>query len=209
MSGKALIRLHLSVAPTSANETLTMLESYPMTASIAARRKPRFASRFQYDERHNMCHEARVRAPTTRAAMTVVALVIANPASFRTPQRGDPESILTNGGHGFSDVQSHIKARDFVAPRNDGAARKQGLPLWLLLTKPPQNKNGGVAPAVSLFSELFSAISAGAEARSAATGWPAPARRPRSTGGSTAPGCWPLLRWDRPGSGWTSRSAAR
>ncbi len=69
-------------------------------------------------------------------------------------------------------------------------------------------KNGGVSPAVSLVFSLF-AISAGAEARSAATGWPAPARRPRSTGGSTAPGCWPLPGWCRPGSGWTNRSAAR
>src|SRR5689334_19307908 len=52
-------------------------------------------------------------------------------------------------------------------------------------------------------------ISAAAAARSAGSGWRARARRPRSTAGSTAPGCWRLPRWYPPASGWTSRSAAR
>ena len=58
-------------------------------------------------------------------------------------------------------------------------------------------------------SDMDLTLSGAAAARSAATGWPAPARRPRSTGGSTAPGCWPLPRWCRPASGSRRRSAAR
>ncbi len=69
-------------------------------------------------------------------------------------------------------------------------------------------KSGGVSPA-ALISSVDFGFSEEAEARSAGTGWPATTRTPRSTGGSTAPGCWPLPRWCRPASGWTSRSAAR
>src|SRR5882724_11199593 len=71
-----------------------------------------------------------------------------------------------------------------------------------------QGEGGGADPAASI---LFYAatLSAAAAARSPATGWPATALTPRSTGGSTAPGCWPLPRWCRPASGWTNRSAAR
>jgi hypothetical protein len=34
-------------------------------------------------------------------------------------QHAGPESISTSRGYGFSDVQLHIKARRFAAPRND------------------------------------------------------------------------------------------
>jgi hypothetical protein len=70
-------------------------------------------------------------------------------------------------------------------------------------------KTAGLPPPFRLFDFCVVAISAGVAARSAGTGWPAPARKPRSTGGSTAPGCWPPPRSGRPASGWTSRSAAR
>ena len=66
---------------------------------------------------------------------------------------------------------------------------------------------GGVFPA-ALIVDVVS-LSGAAGARSAGSGWPAPARTPRSTGGSTAPGCSPLPRGCRPASGSTSRSAAR
>src|SRR5437762_5954326 len=47
-------------------------------------------------------------------------------------------------------------------------------------------KSGGVSPA-ALLDSLFRKISAAAATRFAGTGWPATARTPRSTGGSTAP----------------------
>ncbi len=72
-----------------------------------------------------------------------------------------------------------------------------------------QAEGGGVAPAAWFCISLTALLSAAAAARSPATGWRARARTPRSTGGSTAPGCWPPARWCRPASGWTSRSAAR
>jgi len=41
-------------------------------------------------------------------------------SSFRdAPQGAGPESMFPRG-HGFSDVQLHIKVRRFAAPRNDG-----------------------------------------------------------------------------------------
>jgi hypothetical protein len=73
---------------------------------------------------------------------------------------------------------------------------------------PAQTKTAGFPPPFPMVS--WSLQITGADgARSAATGWPAQGPRPRSTGESTAPGCWPLPRWCRPASGWTSRSAAR
>jgi hypothetical protein len=52
-------------------------------------------------------------------------------------------------------------------------------------------------------------ISGAAAGRPAATGWRAKARISRSTAGSTAPGCWPLPRWNRPASSWPIPSATR
>src|SRR6185295_10361094 len=72
----------------------------------------------------------------------------------------------------------------------------------------PEKKDGGVSPA-ALIVDVAVPLSGAAAARSAGSGWPAPARTPRSTGGSTAPGCSPLPRWYRPASGSTSRSATR
>jgi hypothetical protein len=45
---------------------------------------------------------------------SVVPLVIPGCAARRRPGIHTP-----GGGYGSSDVQLHIKARDFVAPRND------------------------------------------------------------------------------------------
>ena len=61
-------------------------------------------------------------------------------------------------------------------------------------------KNGGAKAPPFWFVEGFAWISAAAAERSAATGWRATAPMSRSTGGSTAPGCWPLPRWCRPAS---------
>ena len=60
----------------------------------------------------------------------------------------------------------------------------------------PKNKKRRVSPPPCSCDVVE--ISGGAEGRSAGSGWPAPARKPRSTDGSTAPGCWPLPRWCRP-----------
>src|SRR5205823_3583632 len=71
-----------------------------------------------------------------------------------------------------------------------------------------QTKAAGFPPPLPVLCRRLR-LSAAAEARSAATGWRARARRPRSTGGWTAPGCSPLPRWCRPASGWPNRFAAR
>src|SRR5262249_44309888 len=71
-----------------------------------------------------------------------------------------------------------------------------------------KKKGGEVSPA-ALIVGVDVLLTGAAAARSAGFGWPVPARTPRSTGGSTAPGCSPLPRWCRPASGSTSRSAAR
>jgi hypothetical protein len=118
--------------------------------------------------------------------------------------------IYTHDDYGFrawrfapsrNDVDRFARARPVIPGRDEVANFDVQLHI-------SQNKNGGVSPAVSFLMLVF-AISAGAAAHSAATGLRARARRPRSTGGSTAPGCWPLPRSDRPRSGWTNRSAAR
>jgi hypothetical protein len=50
----------------------------------------------------------------TGMVSSVVPLVIPGCAARRRPGIHTP-----GGGYGSSDVQLHIKARDFVAPRND------------------------------------------------------------------------------------------
>jgi hypothetical protein len=69
-------------------------------------------------------------------------------------------------------------------------------------------KNGG-AFAPPSFDFGCGSLSAGAAGRLPATGWRAQARRLRSTGASTAPGCWRLPGSDRPARGSKRRSAAR
>jgi hypothetical protein len=41
-------------------------------------------------------------------------------SSFRDGPKDQARNPSHGGGYGFSDVQLHIKARDFVAPRHDG-----------------------------------------------------------------------------------------
>src|SRR5215213_28649 len=79
----------------------------------------------------------------------------------------------------------------------------------LPLIRSSEKKTAGCFPAADIFGYLGVRISAGAEARSAATDWRARARTPQSTDGSRAPGCSPLPRWCRRASGSTSRSAER
>ena len=159
---------------------------------------------------------ANSQALSTRQSIAVSALALAKPRS-RASFSSCADFIdagLVSGDLSMTFAAAGLLPRRFFTslfaktPMR-GATTAGSCPSGTLCRADAANKNGGAKAPPFWFVEGFAAISAGAAERSAATGWRAPARRSQSTGGSTAPGCWPLPRWSRPASGWTSRSATR
>ena len=131
---------------------------------------------------------ANSQALSTRQSIAVSALALANTvAAERSSAAALISSTLVRRSDNYGGLASPLL---YPSSHPMGAVlRDHSAWSWAV-----NEKNGGAEAPPFWFVESFAAISAAAGERSAAPGWRAPARRSRSTGGSTAPGCWPLPR---------------